>query len=50
MRKVIIARDVWAGTCRRPSLVEDGRILQWDFRGLLVGSTFARHRVVVVAN
>jgi hypothetical protein len=24
VREMVVARDVWAGTCRRPSLVEDG--------------------------
>jgi len=49
---MVVAWDVWARTYRWPSLIEDRRVLQWDFRRLVadVGSSFARQRLVLVAN
>ena len=49
VREVVVARDVWACTCRRSSLVEDGRVLQGDFRRLVVVGSFAGQRLVSVA-
>ena len=50
MRKVVVARNVWARTCRRPSLVECGRILQWDLGSFLIGGFFFGRRLITVAN
>jgi hypothetical protein len=52
VREVVVAWDVWARTCRWPSLIKDRRVLQWDFRRLVadVGRSFAGQRLVLVAN
>ena len=50
MRKVVVAGNVWARTRRWPSLVKDGRVLQWNFGRLVIGSAFAGRRLVTVAN
>lgn len=50
MRKVVVAWDVRARTGRRPSLVEDGRVLQWDFGRLVVVASFLGRRVVTVTD